>query len=106
MGFPARYVMLWEDDMLMCGDQERGTISSLFDFVDKANAASPDWTGLRLGFGGNGLVLHWSDIPVGLAYAYMLGQAVSCFFCFFLRGSPFRPWPSLDSLRRCYSYAA
>ena len=85
MAFPARYVMLWEDDMLMCGDQERGTIRSLFDFVDNANSVSPDWTGLRLGFGGNGLVLHWSDIPVGPAGRPGHIDIISSYLTLFLR---------------------
>lgn len=61
---PAKYVMLWEDDMLFCGDSQNGTLKRLFDLTEEANRVNETWTGLRLGFGGNGLVLHWSDLPI------------------------------------------
>ena len=51
----SRYVLLWEDDMLMCGDENNGTLATVFDSIDKANTRASDWTGIRLGFGGNGM---------------------------------------------------
>eukprot|EP00041_Stephanoeca_diplocostata_P031385 m.977014 g.977014 ORF g.977014 m.977014 type:complete len:549 (+) comp23949_c1_seq6:267-1913(+) len=61
---PAKYVLLWEDDMLMCGSTTHGTLRSIFTMIDTANAYGADWTGLRVGFGGNGLIFHYNDVPI------------------------------------------
>jgi hypothetical protein len=47
-------VLLWEDDMMMCGNANNGTLATVFASIDDANARASDWTGLRFGFGGNG----------------------------------------------------
>jgi len=63
----SKYVLLWEDDMLFCSqenDPRNGTLQTIIDFTHKANSVTTTWTGLRLGFGGNGLILHWSDLPI------------------------------------------
>jgi len=58
----ARYVLVWEDDMEMCGTSANGTLRNVFDTIDAANTRADDWTGLRLGFGGNGIVLQHYDL--------------------------------------------
>lgn len=64
LDFPGKYTLIWEDDMLMCGDASNGTLLAVLNSIDLANEVALDWTAIRLGFGGNGLVFHTADIPL------------------------------------------
>jgi len=62
--YPASYVLLWEDDMIMCGNSKNGTLRAALESIDQANRHSSNWTAIRLGFGGNGILFHLADIPL------------------------------------------
>jgi hypothetical protein len=49
--------MLVEDDMVWCNHlNKKSALAQIFDAIDHANTVADDWTGVRVGYGGNGLV--------------------------------------------------
>lgn len=68
----SKYTLLVEDDMVWCSAHNTAAnnmninggdaLSRIWDAIDHANAAAPSWTGVRVGYGGNGLVLPSSDL--------------------------------------------
>ncbi len=66
----AEHVVVMEDDMRPCGPDVPGRVLAAIDLADADSAG--EWSLLRVGFGGNGMVLHNADVP--LVTSYMLNM--------------------------------
>jgi hypothetical protein len=62
----AEHVVVMEDDLRPCGPDVPGKVLAAIDLAD-ANSAG-EWSLLRVGFGGNGLMLHNADVPLVTSY--------------------------------------
>lgn len=60
----SSYVLLMEDDFTICTHGLR----SLHYMIDKATSYFPNWIGLRVSYGLNGVVLKSSDLPALIAF--------------------------------------
>jgi hypothetical protein len=62
----AEHVVVMEDDMRPCGPDVPRRVLAAIDLADADSAG--EWSLLRVGFGGNGMVLHSADVPLVTSY--------------------------------------
>eukprot|EP00039_Didymoeca_costata_P016790 m.305850 g.305850 ORF g.305850 m.305850 type:complete len:499 (+) comp16451_c0_seq26:221-1717(+) len=62
--YDSRYYILVEDDMVLCETSKRSALEEIYATIEHANSISLNWTGIRVGYGGNGLILQQQDLAV------------------------------------------
>lgn len=58
----AKYIMVLEDDMPLCNSSGIKSLTDAIQLADQTSlATSTAWSMIRVGYGGNGAIIHWAD---------------------------------------------
>lgn len=58
----ANYIMMIEDDMPFCNASGFQSVAEAIAIAEKTSLqTSTDWSMIRVGYGGNGVIIHWKD---------------------------------------------